>query len=374
MHLLSLFLHQFRNYSHFEVNLHPHFNVIIGKNAQGKTNWVEAIHYLGTLQTFRSAEKTDLIMQGKTEATLGARLKRGEVIHDVRVLLTEHTRQIKLDGKKPDLFRDYYGLIPVLLFEPRDVYLMRETPAVRRRAIHRALFLDRPDSLHLIQDYEKVVAQKGKLLKNDHFSQDEMEVWDEKLLILGSELIVRRLNWINQVNSILSDEYNQVAKQSQTLCINYKPKNIPEIENQMEVKAIYEVLKTALIRSKPEEQQRRECVIGPHRDDWEMQIEGRHLSHQGSQGENRSAIIALKSAQVKLFHKEHFEPPLFILDDVASELDSDRVLALFDYLSQIKAQVFLTTTERETISRCLHEEGLSFLVEEGRPTMLNLMS
>ncbi len=363
MHLQTLSLKNFRSYKNQTLDFDQGFNFIFGRNAQGKTNLLEAIHFISYLKSFRTSTREDLIFNGEDQSLIEAKCYRDEVTDDIRIVLDINSRQVFLNGKKPTLLSNYYGILPVILFEPSEVYLFRDSPSKRRRFIDRALFLDDPQTLKVVRDYEEVVSQKNKLLKEGFFQNDELEIWNERLISLGARLIFNRLQWIERINPLLQKEYLSIANEDPQARIVYKSSFLQQAGS---IDEITENLRLSINEKSDEEKRRRETLVGPHRDDWSFMIDERSMGDRGSQGENRSGVIALKAAQIKLYQQKHQQTPIFLLDDVISELDSRRSDALFDTLIKAHGQVFLTTTEAVKIPKNINSQGLSFLIENGR--------
>lgn len=322
---------------------------------------------MGFLKSFRTSTRTDLIRNGEGFSIVESALENQGLDYAIRIVIEANRKAVQLNGKKPDFFKDYYGLVPILLFEPRDVYLFRESPSIRRQFLGRALFLDQPIYLKIQRDYEEVLAQKNRLLK-EAFNRDvkeEVAIWNEKLARLGAEIVHRRLVWIEKVNGHLSSEYQNISKGNEEVRIEYQTA-LPLGENGVPSLTDVEALLHGLILERSgEEFRRRESVVGPHRDDWMVLVNGDPIGSLGSQGMNRSAVIALKSVQVHIYEYEHGFPPLFLLDDVASELDRERTEALFSYLSRTKGQVFMTTTEPQLLGDRFRDNGTTFLIDHG---------
>lgn len=358
MHLKNIRLQNFRNFASQSIQFHPKFNLIVGKNAQGKTNLLESIYFLSHLKSFRPSHRDDLIQTPNPFSLIWAEVQKEAVTHEIKIQIEAHSRRVLLNGKTPHLYEDYYGFLPCLLFEPREVYLFRDSPSERRRTIARALFLEDPASLKTHREYENVVLQKNRLLKDGRSLHSQLPIWNEKQAQLGAEILYKRFEWIRKINQILGLEYQRISKNNQMLVLQYQSK---WFEASCDIpKRFMEVLD----QKKEEEIARRESLVGPHRDDWNATIDDKWVGVLGSQGENRSAIIALKSAQIRLFEETHGVSPIFLLDDVASELDQSRTEALFDYLKLAHGQVFLTTTEPSVKSS--FQEGETYFVEEGK--------
>lgn len=364
MPLTRLTLKNFRNFGNLNLDFHPEFNFIYGKNAQGKTNLVEAVHYLSALKSFRTSEKSDLIARGSEFAGLEARFEKDGLDWDISVSLTPGKRQVLVNNKKPATRAEYHALMPAILFEPRDIYLFRDAPASRRQYMNRALFLQDPGFLQLAADYDKVVSQKNRLLK-ERASSSQIEVWNERLAELGARIVTSRARWFAAIREELAREYRAIGGTEEDFALDYRPsQNLIGVGVPEDV-AVREALVEKLRERLHDEIERREAFVGPHRDDFLARLDARPLGSHGSQGENRSAVIALKLAQIKVFAAKFGKTPLFLLDDVASELDAARCRYLFKYLRDESAQVFLTTTENGLSHGEFKGHSRSFLIEGG---------
>lgn len=369
MPLSRLALRNFRNFENLNLDFHPEFNFIYGQNAQGKTNLIEAIAYLSALKSFRTTEKTELISRGADFAKVDATFIKDDLRWDISLTLTPGERQVLVNGKKPEMRKEYFNLIPLILFEPRHIYVFRNSPSERRQYLNRALFLQDPGFLQTLNAYEKIVLQKNRLLK-DRAAPNEIEVWNTRLADVGARIMFLRRNWFDDIKTELAKEYRAISGSGESLQLTYQPSQnlLQEMDatlflNEQDIRT---ALEQKLTEHLSDEMERREAFVGPHRDDWMAALDGRHIGSFGSQGENRSAVIALKLAQLKLYSSHHGKTPLFLLDDVASELDEKRCHYLFSYLRDEAAQVFLTTTENELVHDEFAKRSAAFLIENGR--------
>ncbi len=384
MQVTSLGLKNFRNYADLKVNFDPRFNFIFGKNAQGKTNLLEVIYYLANLKSFRTSTLADLMNDAahqQLSTLIEARLSYGDaslnpIYHDIRIQIENGKKEVLLNNKKPRLFQEYYGLLPVLLFEPWEVYLFRESPSLRRRFIDRAVFLENPASLRAMKEYDSIIAHKNRYLKDRGFAggDQELSVWNERQALLGAELMNYRLRWVQRINQYLQEEYQLVSGVKDSMRVSYLSSLTDLSLEETSQEELQNLLSERIFSKKEEELRRRECLVGPHRDDWEVFLSHDRTDHtvvnhnvgtRGSQGENRCAVIALKSAQIKMYIQTHKQAPVFLLDDIVSELDAHRSETLFSYLLQTPGQVFLTTTEPAKILSAYRDKGASYLVEKG---------
>lgn len=379
MAVKTLKLNHFRNITSLNLELDPGFNFFFGKNAQGKTNVIEAIFYMAELKSFRATNKNDLIQKDQEFAKLVAQVEKDGLGSDIEITLSESKKQVLVNGKKPKSRKDYAELIPVLLFEPRHIYLFRDSPSHRRKYLHRSLYLQDANTLTLVRDYDKVIAQKNKILKEPMFqkghSHTHLEAWNDRLIQLGTEIIFKRLEWFRDIKTHLAKEYESLSHTGETLKFVYEPsQNLLQDWQSEELPdraQIQQALGKVLQEKQNEEIVRREAFIGPHRDDFKTLLDERDVALYGSQGENRSAVIALKLSQLKLFSERHQKTPLFLLDDVASELDANRCHYLFSYLRDESVQAFLTTTENDKITEDFLGKSHTFLVENGEISKLH---
>lgn len=383
MHLKTLQINDFRNLKALTLPFHPQFNFIYGKNGQGKTNILEAIYYLSALKSFRTSERMDLIGRTRDFAKIEAVFEKDDLSWDISIVLTPQDRQVLLNGKKPVARKIYHELIPLILFEPRHIYLFRDSPTARRHALNRAVFLEDATYLQDLLDYEKVVSQKNRLLK-ERRDDGLLAIYDEQIATLGAKLMLARLHWFKAINSVLACEYKAISPLSEALQLIYRPcqnlasQNLTNYNLQENISLsdavlladLQNLLLEKIAEKKNDERERRETLVGPHRDDFAALLGERDLGDFGSQGENRSAIIALKLSQLKIFTRKYAKTPLFLLDDVASELDENRCNHLFSYLRDESTQVFITTTEHRIGSVNFKDRSRSFLVECGHANSL----
>lgn len=385
MHLSKISIRQFRNLSDCHLELSRHFNFIHGRNAQGKTSIIEAVYYLANLKSFRTSTQEELVQQSKTGFYLEAHLARGDLSDEICIRQENGKKELWLNGKKPKLLQEYYGLMPIILFEPWEVYLFRESPSQRRKFIDRCVFLENPAILKTMRDYENVVTQRNRLLREGLYNPKDpfSQVWDEKLVALASTLTKSRGDYLGRLRACLEEEYARVSQTGKVMTLIYESSNLKQADLDKTEEEIAEILRQRLFERSEEERRRQETLVGPHRDDWTAVLAenkesgGNGLSYQarsigayGSQGENRCGVIALKSSQIRLYIAKKNQPPLFLLDDIASELDAQRASSLFQYLQKTPGQVFITTTEPIKNEALTKEDYSTFFIEEGHVRMI----
>lgn len=335
MRLRRLWLTDFRNYASAEVELAPAgLTVVLGGNGQGKTNIIEAIAYLATLDSFRGAPTDALVRTGCATAVV-----RAEGDRSGRALLIE--AEIAASGRSRTLVNsqplrraaDLLGALRVSVFSPDDLELVKAGPAARRRYLDDALIGLHPRNAAIRSDLEKVLRQRNALLKQckgrlDASAESTLEVWDAKLTATGVALADARGALVAALEAPLGKAYDQLAGTPADIAITYE-------------RSWQGSLDDALVAARTDDVRRGLSTVGPHRDELRLSIGGLPARTHASQGEQRSMALALRLAAHRAVTDAVGEPPVLLLDDVFSELDADRSAALLAHLPD--GQVLLTT-------------------------------
>lgn len=376
MFLKSIKLTNFRNFENFSHNFGKNLTILFGKNAAGKTNFLEAVRFLSFSKSFRADHDLDLIFWGKDFAKVQAQVKTNEENQELDLILSKKQREIEKIIKINNVDQPVSSLIGKfisVLFSPEDILLISGPPALRRRYLD--IILGQIDKLyyHFLLELKKVIVSRNKLLleiKERHANLAELPFWDEKLVQCGVFIIQKRKELLDFINSKIGEVYQTIAGKSgfsaktgtstflsegtqtglsaktgdKTLELRYNP-NI-EFEN---VEEIEDNFKKELNIKKEEEIAKCRTLCGPHRDDFVFYLGQKRLSCFGSRGEFRSAILALKILELDFLESRLAERPILLLDDIFSELDSDRRNHLLSLVT--KQQTIVTTTEFNFISR-----------------------
>ncbi|MGI8906050.1 MAG: DNA replication/repair protein RecF [Candidatus Sumerlaeaceae bacterium] len=358
----------FRNLENVRTEFSPGLNLIFGANAQGKTNLLEAIYLLVTGRSFRTASEREMIpwVRDSYEATV-VRARVEKRTGEERCLLTfnQSEKNIFVNGEPISRLGDLIGRINAVLFTPADLELVRGAPAVRRR------FLDIESSqvsrhyLYHLQRYDLALRQRNALLKQHaHRAQlrDELLVWDGQLAQHGSELIHFRRGMLQKLSDKAAKQYAMIASSQELLELVYRPSIAisAEVFDASDAPAL--VLR-ALTGSVEEDIRRGSTNLGPHRDDFDFMLSTHNARDYGSQGQQRSCVLALKLAELEYMEEITREPPLLLLDDLMSELDENRRAALLGSLTE-RVQTFLTATEKEPVLGFVKAESV-YRMEHG---------
>jgi DNA replication and repair protein RecF len=361
MRLDTLTIARFRNIGEAELLPGPGLNVLYGNNGEGKTNFLEAVFYIGTLRSFRTGRTDDLLCWGEESAILGAELSSCGTDHHCRILLDRHGRRVKADGKAVPTYADYCSLLAVILFTPEEIAMGRGAPEVRRRYLNRAILSGDVGYIPRYQEMARILRHRNALLRSG--STEELGIWTERFSATSAALVERRLAFIDELNPLLALHYSELAGGDRAE-IRYVSSWSKGHEDYGPASA--EGLLKALAGREREERLKQTTLIGPHRDEVSFLLNGRPLRHHASQGEQRSFVIALKMAEIELVRRKRGEPPVLLLDDLTSELDPTRNRNLFDYLKRMELQVFITTTSRNALANLGTEKVSCFRVHQGR--------
>lgn len=357
MRLEQLSLSNYRNIEQAEFIPVPGFNVLWGDNAQGKTNLLEAIYLLGHLRSFRSSRSEELVRQGEPVCRLKATVTSLEVRRQVELTLGSEGRSARIDGKEvrsPGLFMR--SVRPVL-FAPEEVSLVKGYPAGRRALLDRAIFQSDPDYLERAQLYARCLRQRNLLLRQGRV-EAEIDPWTEQMIQAGARLRFDRLCYLKQLIPLLCETYRQIAGNREEAELLYPAAEGSETELAAALRRDFEKLHQR-------ERTFGQSLAGPHRDDPLFQVDGRPLRLYGSQGQQRSFILAFKTAQVIDLERRLGEPPVLLLDDMTSELDRRRQSFFFRFLLERQGQVFITTTDARTLRAEGIHQARFFRIEKG---------
>lgn len=345
MLLKSLELYAFRNHGQVSLAFETPLQIFTGANALGKTNLVEAVYVLATGRSFRRhAHTRELLAHGEKEASVKGQILRGGLETDLQVRLGQ-TRRLVVNHNEVHLLRDYVKHLAVVAFSPEDLTLIRGGPDLRRDFIDRAAFTLVPEYLDDFTRYQRALAERNQLLKSGHGGA-EMEAWTAELAETGAMLSAARqkflAGFIPEATAAFSDIFRGVE-----LSLRYHPSPARLLE--ADVQQWRDVMEEELREREPDDRMRGFTGVGPHRDDLSIELDGRDARIYASQGQARALALAFRIAQIKQAGAVLGANPLFILDDVGSELDAARREYLALFLESFRVQAFITATDRNLL-------------------------
>lgn len=376
MFLESIDISHFRNLTDVHLEFSPGFNVFYGANAQGKSNLLEAIYALAFLKGFRGDRLPDLIEFDAPGTRLSAMLNREGVQTRLGLSIEaaqSRTRHAYVDGTPCARARDYLGILRTILFIPMDVGIQQAAPLVRRTWLDKMVFNLKPAYIIDLEQYQKLIKQKAAALRIENPDPALIDVYDAQILPIAQRIITARYRYLELLAPHITRVFGQIFDETFDCFPVYKSATrIDAIvfghETSTPLQTVLDSYRNHLSSSRHKELVRQEVSSGPHRDDWGFQLNGRQARFYASQGQQRTMSLAIKIAEIECLKKEANIEPIFLLDDVSSELDPVRHKRLFEYLNAISAQTFLTTTSRdhvhiENVARIFHVENGSITRE-----------
>lgn len=355
MIIKSLELQNFRNYNTLQLDFDNGTNIFYGDNAQGKTNILEAIFMTATTKSHKGSKDQDIIQFGHEEAHIRSYLFKEKITRQIDMHLRKgKTKGIAIDSQRIKKAADLMGLLNVVFFSPEDLSIIKNGPAERRRFID--MELCQLDSFYLynLNHYNKIVNQRNKLLKDLSMKpglKETLSIWDSQLVSFGAKVIERREIFISQLCDIISELHAKLSGGKEKIRILY--------EKNVEIDDFEERLK----KSQEKDMILKQSTVGPHRDDIIFIVNDIDIRRFGSQGQQRTAALSLKLSEIELVKKSIKDTPVLLLDDVLSELDSNRQNYLLNSIGAI--QTIITCTGLDEFVKNRFEINKIFKVVNG---------
>lgn len=337
MIIKSLELDHFRNYDSLSMTFDSGTNILYGDNAQGKTNILEAIYLSATTKSHKGSKDRDIVNFAAEEAHIRTYIEKDGLENRVDMHLRKNkSKGIAINGQKIKKAADLLGLLNVIFFSPEDLSIIKNGPAERRRFVD--MELCQLDSFYLynLNNYNKIVNQRNKLLKELYYNpglKDTLSIWDSQLLSYGSKIIERRIAFVEQLNDIIYEIHRKLSGNKEELRICYEPDvTLEEYEQKLQ-------------SGQERDIRLKQTSTGPHRDDFSFLAGNIDIRKFGSQGQQRTAALSLKLSEIELVKKITRDTPVLLLDDVLSELDSNRQNYLLNSIGDIQTIITCTGLE-----------------------------
>ena len=353
MHLAHLRLRDFRNYSRLDADFNPGFHLLLGDNAQGKTNILEAIYLLATLRSFRGVGGAQMIRHAAKGYFVGASVV-GSAEHEIKMYWSLAERKLTLDDQPVRRLTDYLGTLRAVVFCTEDLQLVKGTSRTRRRFLDLLLAQTQPGYLPLLQRYAHALRSRNSLLKQRTPDPALLDSFSQELVTAGNQLISSRRELLPRVSPLARLAYRRISNDAEEFRLEYQPS----------VKADFAV---ELAKSRERERAYRATLVGPHRDELALLLHDRPAAQFGSEGQKRTLAVALKMAQAEYLTGLLGSPPVLLIDDVMGELDAKRrsgLLPLLERAHHARGQVFMTCTE-ENWPRELGRDLLRWEIKSG---------
>lgn len=330
----SLELSNFRNYETLSINFDSGINILYGDNAQGKTNVLEAIYMSGTTKSHKGKKDKETIRFGQDEAHIRTTVLKHGQNYQIDMHIKNHkTKGIAINQVPIKKASDLFGILNLIFFSPEDLNIIKDGPAERRRFLD--LELCQLDKIYLynLTKYNKVLNQRNKLLKDIYKNPElksTLEIWDQQLIMYGTKIIKRRRQFIEELNNIIFSIHKKLSANREELSLVYEPDCSDHYFEQ------------ELSKAREKDERFGSTSVGPHRDDIAFLIQNVDIRKYGSQGQQRTAALSLKLSEIELVKSIIHDEPILLLDDVLSELDSNRQNQLLNSIST--TQTIITCT------------------------------
>lgn len=327
-------LKNFRNYQNLKLEFDEQTNIFYGDNAQGKTNILEAIYLSGTTKSHKGSKDRDMILFGEEEAHLRTFIRKSEMDYKIDIHLKKNkAKGIAINGVPIRRASELFGIANFVFFSPEDLSIIKQGPAERRRFLDMELCQLDKIYLHNLANYNKIVAQRNKLLKDLAFRkdlEDTLDIWDLQLAEYGKKVIQGRETFVKQLNQIISEIHEKLSGGREKLSVFY--------EKNCSKEALYEELQ----KNRERDIRLKTTSAGPHRDDLLFSVDSVDIRKFGSQGQQRTAALSLKLSEIELVKKIIHDTPILLLDDVLSELDHNRQNYLLNSIHDIQTMITCT--------------------------------
>ncbi|MGO8930921.1 MAG: DNA replication/repair protein RecF [Limisphaerales bacterium] len=333
MHLAHLRLRDFRNYARLDVDFAPGFHLLLGDNAQGKTNILEAIYLIATLRSFRGVGGAQMIRHGQKGYFVGGKVI-GQGEHDIKMYWSSPERSLSLDARPVRKLTDYLGVLRTVVFCTEDLQLVKGVARSRRRFLDLLLSQTHAGYLPLLQRYTRALRSRNALLKHPRPDPASLDGFSRELVKSGEEIIQLRRELVPKFSPLARLAYRRLSGEAEELRLEYQP-------------SVKQDFSVELAQSRHREGAYRSTLIGPHRDDLQLLLDDRSAAQFGSEGQKRTLAITLKLAQAEYLTGLHGSPPVLLIDDIMGELDAKRrgaFLPLLQRAQQSRGQVFMTAT------------------------------
>lgn len=342
MYVKSIKLINFRNYENTKIDLSPRLNLFLGNNAQGKTNLLESIYIAAIGKSYRLTKDKDLINFNKDKAYIGVEVEtsRGSRLIEFK-FQRDSKKIIRINKLELEKLSELTGNLNVVIFAPEDLSLVKSGPSERRAFLDTEISQIKPRYRYNMNRYNKILFQRNKLLKFRRRAQlEQLEPWDVQLSDVGTEIILERLKFTEKLSAISREVHANITGGKENLSIDYRSSfDLGELSGREISGKYYNCLKS----SRLSDLEKGNTEYGPHRDDIEIELNGVSCRTFGSQGQQRTAALSLKLAEVELIKSEVGEYPVLLLDDVLSELDIERRKYLISTFKDI--QTIVTSTD-----------------------------
>lgn len=367
MYVQQLRLENYRNYSNLDISFDDKINVIIGENAQGKTNLMESIYVLAFSKSHRTSKDKELIQWDENYGKIEGRVQKKNANIPLEIVISNKGKRAKVNHLEQRRLSDYIGALNIVMFSPEDLSLVKGSPQIRRRFIDMEIGQIQPIYLYHLAQYVKILKQRNHVLKQLQIrktsDQTLLQVLTDQLIEHASIIVERRFTFLERLNKWANEIHIGISRNLEHLEVQYQ--SSIQVRTEASQEEIAHQYSETFQKSMQKEIERGTSLYGPHRDDLVFYVNGKNVQTFGSQGQQRTTALSLKLAEIELIYQEIGEYPVLLLDDVLSELDDYRQSQLLDTIEG-KVQTFVTTTSVDGIRHHTLEKAEIIQVDDGK--------
>lgn len=377
MHFKKVRLKNYRNFSNLSIEFDPNLNIFTGNNAQGKTNLLEGLNLIIKGSSYRTKEDREVIKWNNESAYLFGEIDKDDENIQVALALAlekkpedfyknKLIKTIKINQnirKKTALNKEFKGVV----FSPEHLQIIKGAPSLRRKFLDEQISQIYPLYYRYLSEYYRILGHRNNILKkeiNQKKKREQLLMWDPRLIERGSFLILTRIKFIKKINRLAHKFHQKITKEKENIELTYQS-NISK-DQEENISSISKEFKDKLEEYREKEIEQRATLLGPHRDDFSVYINGFNVASYGSQGQQRTAVLSLKLSELELIKEKEGVYPIFFLDDVMSELDEDRRHFLLGLIIDKKVQTFITSINLDYFNNNIKEKSRIFKIEEGK--------
>jgi DNA replication and repair protein RecF len=361
MYIKTLSLKNFRNYEDLDIQLSKGINILIGDNAQGKTNILESMYYCSIGKSHRTSKDKELIKWDSNEAYINTYIAKERLDKKIEIkIFKDGKKGIKINSIRINKISELIGVFNAVIFSPEDLKIVKESPSYRRKFLDIELCKLSGKYYYNLVQYNKVLEEKNTLLrKYDTKYEGIVDIYDEQLSVFGSYIIKERLKYIDKLNSKGKVIHSEITSNNENIVFEYLT-SVEDLNN------IQKSLEENLVKSRKKDIERRTSSVGPHRDDFSIVIDNIDTRSFGSQGQQRTSVLTIKFSSLEIIKEETGEYPVLLLDDVLSELDLNRQKYILNSIENV--QCIITCTGIENIKGYLDDKAKIFKVKNSKIT------
>ena len=375
MYFKKIKLKNYRNFSNLCIEFDPNLNIFIGNNAQGKTNLLEGINLIVKGSSYRTKEDKEVINWNSKSAYLFGEINKDDENIQIALALEKKPedfyknklfKTIKINQniqKKTALNKEFKGVV----FSPEHLQIIKGAPSLRRKFLNEQISQLYPLYHRYLSEYYRILGHRNNILKkeiNQKKKREQLLIWDPRLIERGSFLILTRIKFIKKINRLAHKFHQKITKEKENIELTYQSNILKDQEKS--ISSINKEFKDKLEGYKEKEIEQRATLLGPHRDDFSVYINGFNVASYGSQGQQRTAVLSLKLSELELIKEKEGVYPIFFLDDVMSELDEDRRHFLLGLIINKKVQTFITSINLDYFNSDIKEKSKIFKIEGGK--------